>query len=97
MFVAIHILDYSLINVNSILEKRKPKGGENMILSNIARLCKEKGISIARLERELGFGNATIRGWGVSSPSVDNLKKVANFFGVTIDSLIADPSDSSTS
>lgn len=78
-------------------EKRKPKGGESVILSNIARLCKEKGISIARLERELGFGNATIRGWGSSSPNVDNLKKVADFFGVTIDSLIADPSDSYTS
>lgn len=58
------------------------------MLSNITRLCKEKGISIAKLERELGFGNATIRGWGKSSPSVDNLKKVADFFGVTVDSLI---------
>lgn len=60
-----------------------------MILNNISRLCKEKGISIARLERELGFGNATIRGWCSSSPNVDNLKKVADFFGVTVDSLIS--------
>lgn len=62
MSVAIHILDYSLRNVNSILEKRS-RGGENLILGNILRLCKERGISVARLERELGFGNATIRGW----------------------------------
>ena len=68
-----------------------------MILSNIARLCKENGISIAKLERELGFGNATIRGWGSSSPNVDNLKKVADYFGVTIDSLIAATHDTSTS
>lgn len=60
-----------------------------MILNNITRLCKEKGISIARLEKELGFGNATIRGWSISSPSVDNLKKVADFFGVTVDNLIS--------
>lgn len=63
-----------------------------MILGNIQKLCKERGISVARLERELGFGNATIRGWGNSSPSVDNLKKVADFFGVTVDSLISDAS-----
>ena len=88
MSVAIHILDYSLRNVNSILEKRS-RGGENLILGNILKLCKERGISVARLERELGFGNATIRGWGNSSPNVDNLKKVADFFGVTVDSLIS--------
>ncbi len=63
-----------------------------MILDNIQKLCKERGISVARLERELGFGNATIRGWGSSSPNVDNLKKVADFFGVTVDSLISDAS-----
>lgn len=64
-----------------------------MILNNISTLCKEKGISIARLERELGFGNATIRGWANSSPNVDNLKKVADFFGVTVDSLISSSAD----
>lgn len=93
MSVAIHILDYSLRNVNSILEKRS-RGGENLILGNILRLCKERGISVARLERELGFGNATIRGWRSSSPNVDNLKKVADFFGVTVDSLISNASTS---
>lgn len=65
-----------------------------MILDNIQKLCKERGISVAKLERELGFGNATIRGWGSSSPNVDNLKKVADFFGVTVDSLISNASSS---
>lgn len=74
----------------SIVFSKKNGGGENLILSNIMRLCKKRGISVARLERELGFGNATIRGWGSSSPNVDNLKKVADFFGVTIDSLISE-------
>ncbi len=97
MFVAIHILDYSLSIVNSILEKYKLDGGENVILNNIVRLCKEKEISIARLERELGFGNATIRGWGNSSPNVDYVKKVADFFGVTVDSLIAASDETPTS
>lgn len=59
-----------------------------MILDNIRILCKKKGISIAKLENTLGFGNATIRGWGTSSPNVDNLKKVADYFGTTVDDLL---------
>ena len=59
-----------------------------MIYKNVVRLCKEKGISIARLERETGIGNGTIGRWEKSSPSVDNAKKVADFFGVTLDSLM---------
>ena len=59
-----------------------------MLLKNIARLCKEKGISIAKLERETGISNGTIGRWNASSPKVDNLKTVADFFGVSMDSLL---------
>ena len=62
-----------------------------MILENIRILCRERGISIARLEKTLGLGNATIRGWGSSSPSVDKLKQVADYFGTTVDALIRSP------
>ena len=58
-----------------------------MILENITRLCKEKGVSIARLERETGISNGTISRWGVSSPTVNNLKAVADYFGVDLDDL----------
>ena len=59
-----------------------------MIFSKISALCKERGISIAKLERETGLGNATIRGWETSSPTVDKLKLVADYFGVSIDNLV---------
>lgn len=59
-----------------------------MILKNISSLCKEKGISIAKLEKEVGLGNGTIGKWAESSPKVDSLKSVADYFGVTVDSLI---------
>lgn len=62
-----------------------------MIYKNIVILCKEWGISIARLEQEVGLGNATIRGWASSSPTVEKLKLVADYFGVTIDELFRDP------
>ena len=64
-----------------------------MIYENIVKLCKEKSISISKLERELGFGNATIRNWSVSSPSIANVQKVAEYFGVTVDELIKKEAD----
>ena len=61
-----------------------------MIFENIMRLCTEKKISIAKLEREVGIGNGTVARWGESSPRVDSLQKVANYFGVTVDELLCD-------
>ena len=60
-----------------------------VILENISNLCKKNGISIARLERETGLGNATVRGWRRSSPTVDKLKRIADYFGCTVDELLA--------
>lgn len=60
-----------------------------MIYENISKLCKKKGISIAKLERETGIGNGTIGRWGKSAPTVDNIKKVADYFGCTVDELLA--------
>ena len=61
-----------------------------MIIEKIESLCKKKGISISRLEKEVGLGNATVRGWENSSPKVENLVKVADYFGVTVDDLLTD-------
>lgn len=51
----------------------------------LVELAAERGInSIAALERQAGLGNGTIKRWADSSPSVDNLKAVANVLGVSI-------------
>lgn len=55
----------------------------------IEKLCERNDMTIAKLERELKFSNATIRRWKHASPSVANVKRVADYFGVTIDSLIS--------
>ncbi|HJI10412.1 MAG TPA: helix-turn-helix domain-containing protein [Phascolarctobacterium faecium] len=59
-----------------------------MIYECIKNLCKSKKISINQLEKDLGFGSGTIYKWQSVSPSVDNLKKVADFFGCTLDELL---------
>ena len=58
------------------------------IVSNIRELCNGKNTNFAALERELDFGQGTIRKWDNSSPSVDKIEKVANYFDVTVDYLI---------
>lgn len=64
-----------------------------MVFENICTRCKAKGISIARLEREAGLGNATIRGWKESQPNVSSLKRVAAYFGCTVDELLKEETD----
>lgn len=59
-----------------------------MLLDRIREKCKEQHISIARLEKEAGLGNATVRGWGECSPNVANLKKVCDVLGCTLDELM---------
>lgn len=58
------------------------------ILEKIKQLCKERNISVAALEDELDLGRSTIRCWDKSSPSVKNLKLVADYFGITLDSIV---------
>jgi transcriptional regulator with XRE-family HTH domain len=58
------------------------------IFERIKRLAAEMGISVSKLEKECGLGNATVRGWATSDPSVSKLKIVADFLGVTIDDLV---------
>ena len=56
-----------------------------MILKKILKLAEKNNISISCLEKTLGFGNGTIKKLGESSPSVDKLKKVADYFNVSVD------------
>lgn len=58
------------------------------ILVNIQKLCKENNTSVPKLEKELGFGNGSIYNWDKSSPSVDKLQKVAEYFNVSTDFLL---------
>ena len=59
-----------------------------MLLRNIRRLCGERSVSIAKLERETGIGNGTVARWDISSPSIDKVQRVAEYFGVTVDELL---------
>ena len=63
-----------------------------MIVDNIRRLCERQGITLAELERTLSLGNGTVAKWDKSSPGILRVKAVADFFNVTIDSLLREES-----
>lgn len=58
----------------------------------IKLLCEQKGIKISRLEGDLGLPHSIYR-WDTHSPSIDKVKAVADYFGVSVDYLLRDESD----
>ena len=64
-----------------------------MLFEKISTLCEKRNITIAKLERECAMGNGTVRGWKNSSPSIGNLKKVADYFKVPMEQLLESTED----
>jgi len=54
----------------------------------IKNLCKEKEITIARLEKELGFANGTIASTKSNNMRSDRLMAIADYFDVTMEYLL---------
>ena len=58
------------------------------LTEQIHELAKQNGTSFSGIEKALHFGNGTIRAWDQSKPSYDKVVAVADFFGVSIDTLV---------
>ena len=58
------------------------------IVERIKTRCKEKGTTMGTLEKELGFGNGTIRRWDERMPSADKALIIANRLEVTVEWLL---------
>lgn len=63
------------------------------ISERLRALCDKEGISIRKLEKDLGVGNGNIRRWSTQIPSADTLQKAAQYFGVTTGYLLGDSDD----
>ncbi len=53
----------------------------------IKELCRIKGISVNKLEEELGFAKGYISKLGNSNPNSQKLRQLADYFGVSMDYL----------
>jgi len=60
----------------------------NPLVDRINRLCFKNNIPISDFEKELGFSQGLISRWKDTSPSVNNVLKVANRLNVSVDYLL---------
>ena len=67
------------------------------IKERIQNLCKSHNISMNYLEAELGFGKGYISKLGKSTPNTNNIKKIADYFGVSVDYVMNGVDDSNKS
>lgn len=59
-----------------------------MIYENVKALADKRGISITELEKKAELSNGAIGKWRDSSPSVENLSRVAKALNVSINTLV---------
>ena len=58
------------------------------LLDRVKILCKNKGVSQGKMEREIGISNGASSKWKNSSPSMEILQKLAEYFGVSLEYLM---------
>ncbi len=58
------------------------------IREQIRDMCAQRKISIGQLERICGFSTGSIAHWDEKIPSVERVARVADYFGVSIDTLL---------
>lgn len=58
------------------------------LFERIEELRNSRGISQGKLEKELGFSNGSISKWKNSTPNPERLKKLADYFGVSVEYLM---------
>lgn len=58
-----------------------------VLTRNIKQKCRDKGISVSQLEKEVGFSTGSIGKWGQSSPSIEKVMAVAEYFQISLDEI----------
>ena len=61
-----------------------------MIYEKIKEICKAKGITVRKLEQDLGLGRGSVRKFDQHDPGVGKMHMIAGYLGVTVDDLLAD-------
>ena len=58
------------------------------LYENIRDIAKSKGLSVNKLEQELGFARSSINKFNKNTPSVEKLQQIADRLNVTVDCLM---------
>lgn len=63
------------------------------LYEQIKEIAKNKGYSINKLEKELGFARSSISKFNKNIPSMEKVKQIADFLEVPITEIVGDESD----
>lgn len=59
--------------------------GEIMLTyDTIKKLCKDKGVTVTGIEKELGFARGSLCKVNTNKPSMEKVQKLADYFGVSV-------------
>lgn len=62
---------------------------DSIVFERINNLCKENHVTIKKLSEDLGLSDSLIRKWrATTTPSIDKVRLIAEYFGVSTDYLI---------
>ena len=50
----------------------------------IKKLCKEKGVTVTKVEKDLGFAKGSLCKLNTNKPSLEKVQKLADYFGVSV-------------
>lgn len=59
-----------------------------LLVKSIRELCLKKGVAISQLENDLNFGAGLISRWTKSSPSLDKIIDIADYFNISLDEVV---------
>lgn len=60
----------------------------NIIVDSIKKLCKDKNITVSQLEKEIGLSQGLVSKWMNTTPSLDKVVDIADYFHVSIDEVV---------
>lgn len=59
-----------------------------LIVNSIKQLCKNNGITVSFMEKEIGMSQGLVSKWAKTTPSLDKIIDIADYFHETIDDVI---------
>lgn len=59
-----------------------------IIVNSIKSICKERGITIGELEKTVGLSQGLVSKWAKSSPSLDKIIDIADYFHISLDEVV---------
>lgn len=66
-----------------------------MFLEKVKMLCKDRDETVGDFEKNMGFSRGAAYKWGKSLPNVGTAKRIADYFGVSLDYLMSEDDTSS--